>query len=95
MNNATASAAGGSALDPPRGIQACVRCSQGYRGRLGIHQLLVMTDELQRMTANYKGHSELAAAACESGMRSLWEDGIQKAATGVTTIEELNRVVRR
>ncbi len=75
--------------------RGCVRCSQGYRGRVGIHQLLVMTDELQHLTAERVVHGELARAARESGMCTLWADGIQKAAAGVTTIDELNRVVRR
>jgi type IV pilus assembly protein PilB len=83
---------GGVTLYRRRG---CVRCAQGYRGRVGIHQLLLMNDDLQRLTASHVGHSELFAAALESGMRTLWQDGIAKAAAGVTTIDELNRVVRR
>ena len=54
-----------------------------------------MTDELQRLTAAHRGHNELAAAAREEGMRTLWEDGLTKAAAGLTTIDELTRVVRR
>ena len=72
----------------------CVRCSQGYRGRLGIFQLMVMGDELRRLAGKRAGSEELTRAARAAGMVTLWEDGLSKAAAGLTTIEELSRVVR-
>lgn len=72
----------------------CVRCTQGYRGRLGVFQLMVMGDELRRLTGARAGTEELTRAAREAGMVTLWEDGLAKAAAGLTTIEELGRVVR-
>jgi type IV pilus assembly protein PilB len=72
----------------------CVRCSQGYRGRLGVFQLLVMGDELRRLAGERAGTEELTRAARAAGMVTLWDDGLSKAAHGLTTIEELRRVVR-
>ena len=71
-----------------------MRCSQGYRGRVGIFQLMVMGDELRRLAGERAGTEELTRAARAAGMVTLWEDGLSKAATGLTTIEELSRVVR-
>jgi len=74
--------------------RGCHQCVQGYKGRTGVYQLMVMNDELQKLTGQRASHGELYAAAEASGMKSLWEDGLEKAAAGVTTIEELTRVIR-
>jgi len=74
--------------------RGCPHCSQGYKGRTGVYQLLVMNDELQRLAGARASHGELAAAAERAGMRSLWQDGLAKAAQGITTIDELSRVIR-
>ena len=72
----------------------CPRCNRtGYKGRIGIFQLLVMNDELETLTAQNAPRDEIDRAAAGSGMRSLWDDGIAKAAAGLTSLEELARVV--
>jgi type II secretory ATPase GspE/PulE/Tfp pilus assembly ATPase PilB-like protein len=72
----------------------CPRCNRtGYKGRIGIFQLLVMNDELESLTAQNAPRDEIDRAAAGSGMRSLWDDGIAKAAAGLTSLEELARVV--
>jgi type IV pilus assembly protein PilB len=71
----------------------CVRCRQtGYRGRIGIFQLLAMNEELSTLAARKASHEELERAAMEGGMRPLWADGIEKAVNGLTSLEELARV---
>jgi type IV pilus assembly protein PilB len=71
----------------------CVRCRQtGYRGRIGIFQLLAMNEELSTLAARKASHEELERAAMESGMATLWADGIEKAVNGLTSVEELARV---
>jgi type IV pilus assembly protein PilB len=71
----------------------CVRCRQtGYRGRIGIFQLLAMNEELSTLAARKASHEELERAAMESGMSTLWADGIEKAVNGLTSVEELARV---
>ena len=74
--------------------RGCQSCAGGYRGRTGVYQLLVMDDELRRMCGRRAGQSELVAAATAAGMGSLWQDGLAKAAAGITTVEELTRAAR-
>ncbi|MEI7760710.1 MAG: ATPase, T2SS/T4P/T4SS family [Thermoleophilia bacterium] len=72
----------------------CPRCNQtGYRGRIGIFQLLIMNDELESLAAQNAHRDEIERCAGAAGMRSLWDDGIAKAAAGLTSLEELTRVV--
>ncbi len=72
----------------------CPRCNRtGYKGRIGIFQLLVMDDDLESLAARNAPREEIERAAAAGGMRSLWDDGIAKAAAGLTSIEELARVV--
>jgi type IV pilus assembly protein PilB len=71
----------------------CVRCRQtGYRGRIGVFQLLAMDEELSGLAARKASHDELERAAMESGMATLWDDGIEKVLAGMTSLEELARV---
>ena len=72
----------------------CPRCNRtGYKGRIGIFQLLIMNDELESLAAANATRDEIDRAAFAGGMRSLWDDGIAKAAAGLTSVEELARVV--
>ena len=72
----------------------CPRCNQtGYRGRIGIYQLLTMTEELETLAVSKASRDDLERAALRSGMRPLWDDGLAKVASGLTSIEELTRVV--
>jgi type IV pilus assembly protein PilB len=72
----------------------CPRCNQtGYRGRIGIFQLLTMTDEVESLAVQRAPRDEIERAATRAGMRTLWDDGIAKVAAGLTSIEELTRVV--
>jgi type IV pilus assembly protein PilB len=74
--------------------RGCTLCTKGYRGRTGIHQLMVMDENIARLFNSDAGHEGLVAAATAGGMRTLWQDGLDKVAAGVTTIEEISRVVR-
>jgi type IV pilus assembly protein PilB len=72
----------------------CPRCGRtGYKGRIGVFQLLVVNDEIEVLAARNAPREEIERAAAVGGMRSLWDDGIAKAAAGLTSIEELARVV--
>jgi type IV pilus assembly protein PilB len=73
--------------------KGCPRCGQtGYKGRVGIYQLLVMSENLESLAAAKASREELERAAIEEGMRTLWDDGLAKVAAGLTSIEELARV---
>ncbi len=73
--------------------RGCPRCNQtGYKGRVGVFQLLTMSENLETLAATKASREELERAAMEEGMRTLWDDGIAKVAAGLTSIEELARV---
>ena len=72
----------------------CERCHQtGYRGRVGIYEVMRVTDKLRRLISDGAGEAAVRDAATEAGMLSLGEDGLAKVKAGVTTPEELLRVV--
>jgi type IV pilus assembly protein PilB len=73
--------------------RGCPRCNQtGYRSRIGIYQLLRMSETLEHLAVQKASREDIERAAIEEGMRSLWDDGIAKVAAGLTSIEELARV---
>ncbi|TML86697.1 MAG: type II/IV secretion system protein [Actinobacteria bacterium] len=85
-----AAASDGMAFYRKRG---CPRCNQtGYKGRIGIFQLLEMSEQLSSLAAKHASREEIERAALGEGMRTLWDDGIAKVSTGLTSIEELGRV---
>jgi type IV pilus assembly protein PilB len=85
-----AAASDGMAFYRKRG---CPRCGQtGYRGRIGVFQLLEMSEELAALAAAKASREEIERAALGEGMRMLWDDGIAKVAAGLTSLEELARV---
>ena len=73
--------------------KGCPRCNQtGYKGRIGIFQLLAMTEDLATLAASKASREDIERAALGTGMQSLWDDGLAKVAAGLTSIEELARV---
>jgi type IV pilus assembly protein PilB len=86
-----AEASAGAAFYRKKG---CPRCGHsGYKGRIGIFQLLVMTEEIEHLAVTRASREEVEAKAMEQGMRTLWDDGLAKVAAGVTTLEEVGRVI--
>ena len=73
----------------------CGECRQsGYRGRTGIHELFVLDEPMRRSIIEGRDANALNALASQSGMLSLFEDGLRKVAAGVTTLDELARVTQ-
>jgi len=70
----------------------CPKCSNGYKGRCGIYELLEMSSELRDMTFNKTPSKDLRNKARSEGMVSLQEDAVRKLLSGMTTIEEILRV---
>jgi type IV pilus assembly protein PilB len=86
-----AAASDGMAFYRKRG---CPRCGQtGYKGRIGVYQLMTMTEELESLAANKASREEIERAAISGGMRTMWDDGLAKVAAGLTSVEEVARVV--
>jgi type IV pilus assembly protein PilB len=72
----------------------CPRCANtGYRGRIGLFQFLRMSETIETLAATKATRDEIERAAVAEGMSSLWHDGLEKVRSGVTTLEELARVV--
>jgi type IV pilus assembly protein PilB len=74
--------------------RGCSRCgNSGYKGRLGIFQLLIMSETIERLAVERASHDQIERAAIQEGMRTMWDDGLSKVIAGVTSLEELARVV--
>ena len=88
----------GQGFEVDKGFKAyepvgCVRCNHsGYRGRLGIYEVMPVSDELRRMILESAGADELRVKAREEGMRTLREAAIEKVFRGITTTTEMARV---
>jgi len=75
--------------------KGCPKCNDsGYKGRIGIFELLIMDDTLREMIFERKSSAEIKSKAVELGMKTLREDGKQKVLKGITTIGEVVRVAQ-
>jgi len=71
----------------------CDKCSgTGYRGRVGLHELLIGTDPLKKGIQEHARVAELFAIALEEGMRTLKQDGIEKVLQGITDMHQVRAV---
>ncbi len=76
----------------PSGCQSC--SNTGYRGRIGLYEVMPMTEEIERLTVERASSETVKRVAIEQGMFTLRDDGLHKAASGLTSIEEIARVVK-
>lgn len=76
----------------PRGCSECGNL--GYSGRIGIFEVLVVTDKIMRLILGRASTSEIEKAAREEGMITLKQDGLMKVVEGITTLEEVLRVAQ-
>jgi type IV pilus assembly protein PilB len=67
----------------------CTACNNGYKGRVGIYQVMPITDEIQRIILRDGSSMEIAAQAESEGVRSLRQSGLSKVKLGVTSLEEV------
>ena len=73
--------------------KGCMECSgTGFRGRTAIHELLDMSDSIRELILEKRPSSEISKAAKAEGMRTLRESAIDRVATGVTTLREIDKV---
>ncbi|MGO4592868.1 GspE/PulE family protein [Leifsonia sp. 2TAF2] len=72
----------------------CPACSNtGYRGRIAVHEVMAVTEDIERLAVERASSAEIGRAAREQGMLTLREDGWEKVKLGLTSIEEILRVV--
>lgn len=84
----------GEELDFYRG-KGCPKClNTGYKGRIGIYELLVPDDKIRNAIISKAPAEDIKKLAVSSGMVTLMEDGIEKVKEGITTVEEILRVTR-
>ncbi len=73
--------------------QGCARCNgSGYRGRIGIHEVIEITEKIRELIMKKANADEIRRQAIAEGMKTMMEDGFEKAVKGMTTIEEVLRV---
>jgi type II secretory ATPase GspE/PulE/Tfp pilus assembly ATPase PilB-like protein len=76
-------------------VKGCSQCGNtGYWGRLGIYELLRMSEDIQRLIMEKKDANVLKEQARRNGMRTLREDGWLKVKEGITTVSEVVRVTQ-
>jgi len=72
----------------------CMRCSNtGYKGRIGVYELLIISETIQQMTLELKSVNEIRKTAIAEGMVTLRLDGLDKVKKGITSLEEIMRVI--
>lgn len=72
--------------------EGCVDCVDGYKGRIGIYELFKMDKSIEQLLLKQATSSEIQHQAQQNGMLTMQQDGLMKAITGITTIEEVARV---
>ena len=76
----------------PRGCKYCENA--GYKGRIGIFELLEVSEEAKKLVLGKASSGEIKELARREGMRTLWEDGLAKAKQGITSVEEVLKVTK-
>jgi type IV pilus assembly protein PilB len=72
----------------------CGACSKtGYTGRLALHEVMTVTEEIERLAVERSSAEAIGRSARANGMETLRQDGLAKALAGVTSLEEIFRVV--
>jgi len=75
--------------------KGCPACSEtGYRGRTGIYEILLVSEEIRQLIMKKADSTTIGRKAVEEGMRTLREDGARKVIAGITTLEEVVRVTQ-
>jgi type IV pilus assembly protein PilB len=82
--------------EPPKLFRpvGCTSCGRtGYKGRFAVHEVMTVTEEIERLVVEKASSEEIAHVARDQRMKTLREDGLRKVVSGVTSIEEILRVV--
>ncbi|GAB0150731.1 type IV-A pilus assembly ATPase PilB [Marinobacterium sp. BA1] len=74
--------------------EGCSRCNRGYKGRVGIYEMLSMSGEVAECIMDNGNSIDILRVAKQQGFKTLRESGLLKVASGVTSLEEVNRVIK-
>jgi type IV pilus assembly protein PilB len=83
----------GSSMSKGKGCNYCQK--KGYRGRLGLYELMMVSPKIREMIFTGSPTQEMRTAAISQGMRTMYLDGIDKVLKGITTLEEVYRIAKR
>jgi type IV pilus assembly protein PilB len=72
----------------------CDRCTKGYKGRIGIFQVMPISEEMGRLIMEGGNSLQLAEQAAKEGVRDLRQSGLIKVRQGITSLEEINRITK-
>ena len=73
----------------PFGPVGCPQCNQGYKGRIGIYQVMPISEDIQRIILENGNSLDIAAQAEREGVQSLRQSGLKKVQAGLTSLEEI------
>ncbi|MFM7718739.1 MAG: GspE/PulE family protein [Actinomycetota bacterium] len=76
----------------PVGCRGCA--NTGYHGRMGLYEVMLMSEKIERLTVERASSDDIRALAMEEGMGALRDDGLRKAAAGLTSLPEIARVIK-
>jgi type IV pilus assembly protein PilB len=76
------------------GPVGCDQCNNGYKGRVGVYQVMKMTDKLREIILNGGNATEIAECALAEGFNDLRRSGLNKVRMGLTSLEEVNRITK-
>ena len=76
------------------GPKGCDNCNNGYKGRVGIYEVVAITPGMQHIIMAEGNSLEISQKAQEEGFNTLRQSGLLKALEGITSLEEINRVTR-
>jgi type IV pilus assembly protein PilB len=76
------------------GPVGCDQCANGYKGRVGIYQVMPISETMGRMIMEGGNSMELADQAAKEGVADLRQSGLKKVMDGITSLEEINRVTK-
>ena len=73
----------------------CEHCNQGYKGRVGLHELMLGSDAIKRQIQSRGRVDQILGQALAEGMRTLRQDGIEKVLAGITDMKQVRKVCVR
>ncbi|MDO8885583.1 MAG: type IV-A pilus assembly ATPase PilB, partial [Candidatus Oleimmundimicrobium sp.] len=74
--------------------KGCNKCNNtGYKGRIGLYELMLVSENIEKLAIERANTDEIMKVAISEGMTTLQEDGLEKAKKGLTSLEEIARIV--